>query len=553
MFESGKPLGGMSCAHIFLMLICSFFCGISDVSGETCRSSWGQAEKAHSSLFREFEEMLRKQQYGSFVERVKSGEDVHAKDETGATLLHVAARHAKDAEIIRVLLVAGAEINAVDAVGCTPLHMAVGNGRDMNLPVIASLLGAGADPNIVDAAGATPLHMVMENDQSLVPALLAAGADVNAKDNTGTTPLHLVVEEGVMDMETIEALLGAGAEINAADGFDLTPLHVAMEHGDSLNAISVLLTAGANPRALSMEGLMPLHMMARNHHFGFIHQDRNQLAEWMSDMELDVMARNHQFISQNRNQLAEWLSDMELDVDVKDRAGSTPLHYAVQHYNLGMILELVKLGAGINEQDERGMIPLHWMAQYRTPYFARALRELASCRDIPKSGGLGGRYGRYGGYGLQAFPEHSGEAEREWRERDYRSRNDWMNEERALEKCDAADQVMDVLLDGGADVNAVSEDGSSPLYYAAKYSSLMFLRKLLEAGADPNLKRKDGSTPLRLAIQRDEPDYALALLEAGAKTEGLAPECAQEGADSWAECAMEWSRREREGQSVDGE
>ena len=68
----------------------------------------------------------------------------------------------------------------------------------------------------------------------------------------------------------------------------------------------------------------------------------------------------------------------------------------------------------------------------------------------------------------------------------------------------------------GADVNApVADDGSSLLHYAAWLGGPQVIRSLLEAGADPNARTDDGWTPLHAAAESNEhPDEVVAVLVA---------------------------------------
>ncbi|MFM7135004.1 MAG: ankyrin repeat domain-containing protein, partial [Planctomycetota bacterium] len=65
------------------------------------------------------------------------------------------------AEVVVLLLKAGAEVNAKDNKGGTPLHRAAGRGH---AKVVAVLLKAGANPRATDGEGRTP-HSVAKDDK----------------------------------------------------------------------------------------------------------------------------------------------------------------------------------------------------------------------------------------------------------------------------------------------------------------------------------------------------------------------------------------------------
>jgi ankyrin repeat protein len=61
------------------------------------------------------------------------------------------------------------------------------------------------------------------------------------------------------------------------------------------------------------------------------------------------------------------------------------------------------------------------------------------------------------------------------------------------------DDVVAVLVDAGADVNARQPQGWTPLHGAAMTGSLASVERLLAAGADPAARNDDGTTALDLA------------------------------------------------------
>lgn len=68
---------------------------------------------------------------------------------------------------------------------------------------------------------------------------------------------------------------------------------------------------------------------------------------------------------------------------------------------------------------------------------------------------------------------------------------------------------------GGQDVNALTEDGSTPLYIAASQGCRDVCLALIEAGADVRAVDEHGETALHAASEEGHRDVCVALLEQG--------------------------------------
>ena len=148
---------------------------------------------------------------------VKQGVDVNSRTADGTTALHWAA-HWDDFESVALLLQAGARIDAADDHGVTPLSLAA---EHASVRMVDTLLKAGANPNVAQMSGMTPLHeAVAVGHSQLVSTLLAHKADVNAATTkTGITPLMWAI--GDRHPELAKILLDGGADVQrvTADGF----------------------------------------------------------------------------------------------------------------------------------------------------------------------------------------------------------------------------------------------------------------------------------------------------------------------------------------------
>jgi beta-lactamase regulating signal transducer with metallopeptidase domain len=81
-----------------------------------------------------------------------------------------------------------------------------------------------------------------------------------------------------------------------------------------------------------------------------------------------------------------------------------------------------------------------------------------------------------------------------------------------------------VLVEAGADVNAASRYDESPLMAAARSGDKDMVKLLLDHGADPNLAQAHIGTPLMAAVQAGNADIVRLLIKAGADVNADAPD-----------------------------
>jgi ankyrin repeat protein len=114
--------------------------------------------------------------------------DVNGTQGDGTSALHFAADH-NDLKMAKMLVDAGASPKASTRNGAiTPLFLAAKSG---NAEMVDLLIKAGADVNYADNKGTTALMVAAASgSEAAVKSLIANGADVNAKDGAhGQTPL----------------------------------------------------------------------------------------------------------------------------------------------------------------------------------------------------------------------------------------------------------------------------------------------------------------------------------------------------------------------------
>jgi ankyrin repeat protein len=235
----------------------------------------------------------------------------------GATPLHWAALRGQDA-VVEVLLAAGASPTATNRDGETPLQVAERAKKGDTAAILrraGGVAGGGAASGIFDAAksgdvqrvneiitkdpaavnrkdprfGATPLHFAaLRGQEAVVDLLLASGADPKAVNGDGETALQvaerarqtavlpylrpgggsatagLVEAVKAGDLAKVQQTLQSNPRlVNQKDpSFSATPLHYAALRGN-VAMVQLLLSRGADPRAVNRDGETPLQVARR--------------------------------------------------------------------------------------------------------------------------------------------------------------------------------------------------------------------------------------------------------------------------------------------------
>ena len=67
--------------------------------------------------------------------------------------------------------------------------------------------------------------------------------------------------------------------------------------------------------------------------------------------------------------------------------------------------------------------------------------------------------------------------------------------------------VINLLIKAGADINIADKSESTPLHYAALNNNIGIMRRLIKAGADLNKMNDSGKTPLECLMLLDNNKY----------------------------------------------
>lgn len=188
---------------------------------------------------------------------VERGADVNARGRSGDTPLSVAVARGL-LEVVRFLVEKGADVNRKGREGMPPLALAGMNG---DTEMVQFLLARGARIEEADDRGFTPLIRAADRGQThIVKLLVEKGAQVNARTQDGYTALMRAAAGG--HAETVRYLTSRGADVNAQAENGMTALLYASAAGAE-DVLRILLEKGAHINAADSEGrtaLMHLEM-----------------------------------------------------------------------------------------------------------------------------------------------------------------------------------------------------------------------------------------------------------------------------------------------------
>ncbi|HUQ51614.1 MAG TPA: ankyrin repeat domain-containing protein, partial [Gammaproteobacteria bacterium] len=235
-----------------------------------------------------------------------------------------AAREA-DVGAVRAQVAAGTDVNAPDESGTSALLWAAYNASP---ELVSTLLAAGADPNTANPFGVTPLLQAARNgDAATTRLLLEAGAGVNAVRD-GETPLMAAARAGSVD--AVQQLLEHGADPNASETLQSqTALMWAVAEGH-LPVVDALLQGGADPNAQARVSEL---------------KKRSMRADFPTGGFTALMwaARN------GNEPIVRRLVDAGADVKAVDGDGASAMMLAIVNDRFDMALTLLELGADAND------------------------------------------------------------------------------------------------------------------------------------------------------------------------------------------------------------
>jgi ankyrin repeat protein len=247
-------------------------------------------------------------------------------------------------------------------------------------------------------------------------------------------------------------------------------IHDAAKSGDLAKIKALLKDNPGLASSKDLWDLTPLHMA--------VARSNREVVELLLTYSADVNARDinnrtplHRAVVFGHKDVAELLLANNADVNVKDNNGSTPLHLAADAGEKDVAELLLTNKADISAKDNDGNTPLHWAEHLRGWNVLRDPISVLSCKEVEKS------------LNLVVDTGHK--------------------------------DVLELLLNNKADINAKNNQGETPLHFAVKSGFRNLAKLLLVHNADVNAKNNQGETPLHFAVKRCFRDLAKLLRQHG--------------------------------------
>lgn len=314
------------------------------------------------------------------------------------------------------------------------------------------------------------IKAAFRNDFILVAELALGTGDINASDKvTDTTAMAYAVRN--RNREMISVLLSAGASPNGANSHGQTPL-MNLNQEATVEVVHDLILAGARVNERDETGETVFLNAAAHCRLAVV----KELIDSGARIDAKDESGNTALMSAAANEdplVITLLLKAGLNIDAKNDAGESALAIAAREGIPENLIVLIDAGANINLTQKVLDEALVRAANHEDAKLVRVLLKAgasANAKDDNKT--------------VLMIAAENGKPE-----------------------------TIKALVDAGAEIDAVTDDGWTALMYADDVESV---RMLLNAGADMSIKNKDGLTALGMAIKYDQTDSIKLLKSRGA-------------------------------------
>ncbi|KAJ3449462.1 ankyrin repeat-containing protein [Anaeramoeba flamelloides] len=277
-----------------------------------------------------------------------------------------------DTEVLRELLKSGADVNHINYSQSNCLHELCKNPNTKK-STVKLLIEYGINVNAVNHIYATPLSLAVyssaKNDQ-IIRCLIRNGADVNFVRRSQLT-LSAYFERIHLSLKTIELFLKKGATLKKKDKYVASPIWSLIEnHYNHKDIVQIFELCLKYSKIINIKGYRNAGILHKI--FGY-REINHELAEYLlkngidpNSYDKDNGAAFHSLyrFQLDRFELIKLLYKYNAKLTLKNHNEQNLLHLLCAKHvtNIDHYQFLLDLGLDINCQDNRGNIPLNYIA-----------------------------------------------------------------------------------------------------------------------------------------------------------------------------------------------
>jgi quinoprotein dehydrogenase-associated probable ABC transporter substrate-binding protein len=233
----------------------------------------------------------------------------------------------------------------------------------------------------------------------------------------------------------------------------------------------------------------------------------SRVEEWLKDGSSLDQELSNAVVASDRDRVA-FLLGKGADIGKLNQQGLAPLHTAARQRDSDMIAFLIEKGADVNERDKDGWTPLlHASFRNHVPSVAALAKSGADLNEAAPGGftplSVAIAEGKF--FAAKALLDAGASVDRPAGADELTPlmliASQPLQEQRtaSLNQGPSSVDIARILIADGADVNAKSKKGVTPLMVAAAHDNPPLVSLLLQKGADPKIKTPDGKTALDIA------------------------------------------------------